>query len=104
MMTLLPLLAAVAVSLIAACAGARLLTWSLAAAIAIVAVGYAAGVTDAGWITFAVFALLVLPLNLAPLRRALISAPLLNVFRRVMPTLSDTEQTALAAGTVGFEG
>ena len=104
MMTLLPLLAAVAVSLIAAYAGARLLAWSLAAAVAIVAVGYAAGVADAGWITVAVFALLVLPLNLAPLRRALISAPLLNVFRRVMPALSDTEQTALAAGTVGFEG
>ncbi len=59
---------------------------------------------DAGWITLAVFALLALPLNFAPLRRALVSAPLLQVFRSVTPTLSDTEQTALEAGTVGFEG
>ena len=45
-----------------------------------------------------------MPLNLVPLRRALVSGPLLKVFRRVLPKLSETEQIALDAGTVGFEG
>lgn len=39
-----------------------------------------------------------------PLRRSLISSPLLKVFRKVLPPLSETERVALAAGTVGFEG
>src|SRR5699024_5887614 len=37
-------------------------------------------------------------------RRQYITAPLLKKFAKVTPTLSDTEQTALEAGTVGFEG
>ncbi len=37
-------------------------------------------------------------------RRKQISAPLLKLFAKVTPKLSDTEQTALEAGTVGFEG
>lgn len=37
-------------------------------------------------------------------RQRLVSAPLLKLFARAMPRLSATEQTALEAGTVGFEG
>ena len=37
-------------------------------------------------------------------RRKKISAPLLSMFAKVTPKLSETEQTALEAGTVGFEG
>ncbi|MDQ7988286.1 MAG: acyl-CoA dehydrogenase [Candidatus Dactylopiibacterium sp.] len=42
--------------------------------------------------------------GIAPLRRALVSRPLLGVFRRILPPMSDTERTALEAGTVWFEG
>ncbi|MDE2307004.1 MAG: acyl-CoA dehydrogenase [Xanthomonadaceae bacterium] len=44
------------------------------------------------------------PLLLVDFRRRSISAPLLKLFASVTPKLSDTEQTALEAGTVGFEG
>src|ERR1041385_5238883 len=47
--------------------------------------------------------LAVLPLAVPPLRRALISRPLLRVFRKVMPPMSETEREALEAGTVGFD-
>jgi len=37
-------------------------------------------------------------------RRARLSAPLLAIYRKITPKLSPTEQIALEAGTVGFEG
>ncbi len=42
--------------------------------------------------------------GIAPLRRSLFSAPFLRFYDRIAPQLSETEQVALAAGTVGFEG
>ena len=51
-----------------------------------------------------VFAVIAVPLLHVELRRRKITAPLLRVFTRMLPTLSETEQTALDAGTVGFEG
>ena len=53
------------------------------------------------WLLFAVVAI---PLNVPALRRKLFSAPMLGFYRRVLPSLSETEQTALDAGTVGWEG
>ncbi|HEX7129957.1 MAG TPA: acyl-CoA dehydrogenase [Rhodanobacteraceae bacterium] len=83
----------------------RLWLWSLLTIAAIVGAGLGLHAPRATWIVLGVFAVLfVLPLNFVPLRRALISRPLLNVFRRVLPKLSETEQVALDAGTVGFEG
>ncbi|WP_018228118.1 acyl-CoA dehydrogenase [Methyloversatilis universalis] len=43
-------------------------------------------------------------LNIAPLRRALVSKPLLAIYRRILPPMSDTERIALEAGTVWWEG
>ncbi len=42
-------------------------------------------------------------LNLKPLRRPLLSAPLLNWFRKVLPPMSDTEKEAIDAGTVWWD-
>src|SRR5262245_53655673 len=53
------------------------------------------------WLAFAVAALL---LNPTPVRRVLISAPLLVLFRKILPQVSQTEQEALAAGTVWWDG
>lgn len=39
-----------------------------------------------------------------PLRRVLLSAPLLAVYRKILPQMSDTEREALEAGTVWWEG
>ena len=52
------------------------------------------------WAVFAAFALL----NVEPLRRERISAPILQVLRKLLPTLSATERAALEAGTVWWEG
>ena len=38
------------------------------------------------------------------LRKPWITAPLLTFYTKILPPLSDTERTALEAGTVGFEG
>lgn len=52
------------------------------------------------WVVFAVVAA---PLNFPPLRRALITNTVFNVFRKLMPPVSDTEREALEAGTVWWE-
>lgn len=49
-------------------------------------------------------ALAALVLTVRPLRRALLSAPIFNLYRKVLPQMSDTERDALEAGTVWWEG
>ncbi|HWA14021.1 MAG TPA: acyl-CoA dehydrogenase [Burkholderiales bacterium] len=51
-----------------------------------------------------VFLVLAAMLALPPLRRALISDPLLGWFRKALPQVSQTEQEALDAGTVWWDG
>jgi acyl-CoA dehydrogenase len=53
------------------------------------------------WTLLGVIALL---LNPTPIRRALVSRPVLALFRRILPTISQTEQEALDAGTVWWDG
>ena len=43
-------------------------------------------------------------LGARPIRRALLSAPIFNLYRKVLPQMSDTERDALEAGTVWWEG
>ena len=47
---------------------------------------------------------LALILNLPALRRPILAKPLLTLFKRMLPPLSDTEREALEAGTVGWDG
>jgi acyl-CoA dehydrogenase len=104
-LAVLPFLAALIVSLASAYLRVGLRAWTIATAIAIVATGFVAG---SSWLAMAipliVLALFAVPFNLADFRRRKISAPLLAAFQKVTPQLSDTEQIALEAGTVGFEG
>jgi acyl-CoA dehydrogenase len=53
------------------------------------------------WALFVVGAILF---NRTPLRRAVVSRPLLALFRRILPALSQTEREALEAGTVWWDG
>lgn len=53
------------------------------------------------WLVFSLFALV---LNIKPLRRWLLTRHIYKIFRTSLPTLSLTEQEALAAGTVGWDG
>jgi acyl-CoA dehydrogenase len=43
-------------------------------------------------------------LNLAPFRRPVLTRPLLGLFKKMLPPLSETEREALEAGTVGWDG
>ncbi|MHB1543170.1 MAG: acyl-CoA dehydrogenase [Gammaproteobacteria bacterium] len=54
-------------------------------------------------VTLVGLAILVL-INRTPLRKSLLTKPLLRAYRRVLPTMSTTEKEALAAGTVWWEG
>lgn len=48
--------------------------------------------------------LAVVLLGVRPIRRALLSTPIFNLYRKVLPQMSDTERDALEAGTVWWEG
>lgn len=84
---------------------APLLLWTAAVAAWLIGAtlhsGWLAGVSVFVALLAGVPALLF---NVAPLRRALIAAPLLKVFRKILPPMSDTERIALEAGTVWWEG
>src|SRR5689334_19178187 len=57
-----------------------------------------------GIVIVVALALAIAPMAIAPLRRRLITRPLLRIFRKVMPPMSQTERDALEAGTVGWDG
>jgi acyl-CoA dehydrogenase len=54
--------------------------------------------------TWIILFLIFTPLLIIPLRRRFISQPVLNFYRKVMPSMSRTEKEALAAGNVTWEG
>jgi acyl-CoA dehydrogenase len=79
---------------------ASLSTFSLAF-ITLMAVGtFLDIVSFIGWFIFAIIAI---PLNVSSVRKEYISAPLLKIFRSIMPDMSTTEQEAIDAGTTWFE-
>lgn len=43
-------------------------------------------------------------LNFAPLRRSLLTKPVLDIYRKIKPEMSDTEREALEAGSVWWDG
>ncbi|WP_261641384.1 acyl-CoA dehydrogenase FadE [Erwinia mallotivora] len=49
-------------------------------------------------------AIILLPFNLLPMRRAMFSKPVLHTFKKVMPPMSRTEKEAIEAGTTWWEG
>jgi acyl-CoA dehydrogenase len=53
----------------------------------------------AGWVLAAILALLCVP----AIRRALLVQPLFQLVKRILPRVSETEQAALDAGTIGFD-
>ncbi len=104
MSVILTLLAALIAT--GACAYHRssLRTWAIATVITTVVVGLFTGATLTMIILLVIELVIAVPLLMDGFRRKQISAPLLKIFAKVTPKLSETEQTALEAGTVGFEG
>jgi acyl-CoA dehydrogenase len=104
-MSWLLVLSLIGISLACAFLGARLVTWTAALVVtfALFAISGLAGIT-ALVITGLLLAAILVPLNLGPIRKQLITEPFLRQYRKMLPTLSDTEKAAMEAGTVGWEG
>jgi len=104
-MTWLMLLTLLGISLVCAFYGTSLLSWTVATAVGIFIFAITGEVPVLSLVlAAAVFAVIAVPLNFRPWRQQLISAPFLKQFRRMLPSISATEQVALDAGTVGWEG
>lgn len=98
-----PLWASIGVTVILAMTfaykGAPLYLWAIA--------GYAGLVgLDAPMWLFITYTVLVLVFNVKPIRRSVISAPIMKLLDALnfLPKISETEQTAIEAGTVWVEG
>ncbi len=56
-----------------------------------------------GFVSWLLFAVIALPINLTNIRQQFISMPLLTLFKKIMPKMSETEQQAIDAGTTWFD-
>ena len=84
---------------------ASALAWSVVMGITLL-VGSASGVLTGAWAGIAWFVLLAAAVvaNVRPLRVALLSAPIFAIYKKLLPQMSTTEQEALEAGTVWWDG
>jgi len=82
-----------------------LIVWAVLLGLALFAWQYFSTPSTVGIVlSWVLFALLAVPLNIPLLRRQLISKRVLRKFRRIMPRMSQTEKEALEAGTVWWDG
>ena len=65
---------------------------------------YGDGIDWLALLFWIIFLAIAIPLNIKELRRHWISKPLLDVFRKVLPEMSETEAAALEAGSVWWDG
>ncbi|MBO2662388.1 acyl-CoA dehydrogenase FadE [Shewanella algae] len=100
MTTLLWILALLLVLGAAAYLRVSLLTATIAAAV-VMATGSLLDVT--GLISWIIFLVIALPLNLSAFRQSVITRPLLKLYRGIMPEMSSTEKEAIEAGTTWWE-
>lgn len=105
MATFYPIIALLGSLLICGFLRTGLKTWTLvsAGALALASIYGGASWLSLGLIWSGFLAVAVL-LNYRPLRMQWMSAPMLDIYQRIAPQLSDTERVALEAGTVGWEG
>ena len=104
MSILAPFLALLLVVLLAAYHRWPLAVFAAVAGAALVACGVLGANLTATIALAVVFAVFVLPILVTPFRQAVITPFALRKYSKMLPALSDTERTALEAGTVGFEG
>ncbi|HEU5281944.1 MAG TPA: acyl-CoA dehydrogenase [Gammaproteobacteria bacterium] len=88
---------------LAYCRSSLILYTAVLATALIAATGWQ-GLSLALFITWILFLIIFIPLNITALRRRYFITPVFNVFKKMMPTMSRTEREAIAAGTVSFEG
>ncbi len=95
----------IAITVIAVYFRVSLILWSIIVALGLGAMHLVPGIGNATlsllWI---IYAAIVIPLNVQALRKNIISTPLFKGMAKTMPTISQTEQEALDAGDVWWEG
>ncbi|WP_159015506.1 acyl-CoA dehydrogenase [Cognatiluteimonas profundi] len=104
MSVLLPFLAVLFAGAFAAYHRYRLTTWVAIVAVLLLACWLGGASHVATGIAALLVLLVAVPLLVPGFRKQRITAPLLTFYTRILPPLSDTERTAIEAGTVGFEG
>ena len=57
-----------------------------------------------GEFSWLIFLIIAIPLNLESVRKQYISAPILKMYKKIMPEMSSTEKDAIDAGTVWWDG
>ena len=82
----------------------RLPVWAALTAVALVACWLLGANGVATAVAGIIAALIAVPLLLPQIRLPFLSTPLLGVYTKILPPLSETERSAIEAGTVGFEG
>lgn len=100
----IPFLAFLLIGAIAAYHRLRLPVWAALTATALVACWLLGANPTATVVAAVLVAVIALPLLIPAIRLPLITKPLLGFYTKILPPLSETERTALEAGTVGFEG
>jgi acyl-CoA dehydrogenase len=104
-MAILIVVAVLAVVLLLAFFRASIWSWLVAISVLIPAVAIESRISgDALWIIFIALGIFVLVLGVPFLRRHLVSSFILKLFRKILPQISATEQEAIDAGTVWWDG
>lgn len=93
----------ISVLLISAYLRLPLIAWSLLTAISLIVISFSGIEASYSCVLWFMFAVIILPLNLVPLRRKLLSGFAYKAMKKIMPTISQTEQEALEAGDVWWE-
>ena len=98
-------LAVLAIFLLLAFLRASITSWLLALMVIVPVLAIQTQISGTALqIVYLTLFLFVVFFGIPPLRRAVISAPILKIFRKVLPQISATEQEAIDAGTVWWDG
>ena len=83
---------------------APVLAWTVAGGLLAAYLSVVAGFGATANIVLAIgFIVIAAVLNLRPLRRLAFSDPVLGIYRRILPDMSQTEKEAIDAGTVWWD-
>jgi acyl-CoA dehydrogenase len=101
----LTVLAVFAVFLLLAFFRASIISWLLALMVIVPVIAIQASISETALqIVYLALFLFIVFFGIPMLRRAVISAPILKLFRKILPQISATEQEAIDAGTVWWDG
>ena len=104
-MMILTLLVVLAVVMLMAFFRASIWSWLLAMIVCVPIVAIQSQLSaDVFQIILILLAIVVAVLGIPQMRRLLVSKPILSIFRKILPQVSQTEQEALDAGTVWWDG